>query len=265
MERDIRKNHITIQGWMVQDLDLKGNDLLCYGLIYGFTQDGQTEFTGSLDYICAWLNTTRPTASKAISNLCDSELVIKRVEMINNVTFNRYKVNLDPIKKLYRPHKETLPPPHKETLPNNIIDNINNNNYFIIRKDLKIFQKNIEKRYDYENYNYIIFIDNSEVFEGKVVIPELFLIDFMQEIHAIRFEGILRLFEGSKEARQNDFLSVSRTLFKERCSSTFQDIDHFFNTVRKIKLDIEKSKSRKSYPKTEKITFEVGQDNASGW
>ena len=35
-------NYIVIQGWMVNELNLKGNDLLVFALIYGFTRDGRT-------------------------------------------------------------------------------------------------------------------------------------------------------------------------------------------------------------------------------
>ena len=31
-------NYINIQGWMRTDLDLKGNELLVYAIIYGFSQ-----------------------------------------------------------------------------------------------------------------------------------------------------------------------------------------------------------------------------------
>lgn len=32
-------SYLTIQDWMVTDLHLKGNELLAYALIYGFSQD----------------------------------------------------------------------------------------------------------------------------------------------------------------------------------------------------------------------------------
>lgn len=31
------ENYITIQGWMRTELDLKGNELNLYAIIYGFT------------------------------------------------------------------------------------------------------------------------------------------------------------------------------------------------------------------------------------
>jgi len=46
------KDYIVIQGWMINELKLSGNDLLTYSLIYGFSKDGQSEYTGSIKYLC---------------------------------------------------------------------------------------------------------------------------------------------------------------------------------------------------------------------
>ena len=32
------ENYVLIQGWMINELKLKGNELLIYALIYGFSQ-----------------------------------------------------------------------------------------------------------------------------------------------------------------------------------------------------------------------------------
>jgi hypothetical protein len=126
MSKNISKNFITIQGWMVEELDLNSNNLLVFALIYGFNQDEESEFTGSLNYICNWLNCSKPTASKALNDLVEKQLLIKHTKHINNITFNSYKINFSVVKKLYGGGKETLSGGSKETLP--YIDNINNNN-----------------------------------------------------------------------------------------------------------------------------------------
>ena len=120
---------------MVSELKLSGNNLLTFALIYGFCQDGESEFKGSINYICKWLNCSRPTAIKSLKYLCENNLIIKTVKNINDVNFNRYKVNLLVVKKLnigsketLLGSKETLHAGSKETLPNNnILDNNNNN------------------------------------------------------------------------------------------------------------------------------------------
>lgn len=120
------ENHITIDGWMINELNLKGNELIVYALIYGFSQDGQSEFYGSRSYIAEWCNTSLPTIDKALNELILKEYILKRTETINNVIFNRYKVNLGVVKKLYRGSKETLQG-GKESLHNNIDNNIEDN------------------------------------------------------------------------------------------------------------------------------------------
>lgn len=93
-------NFIVIQGWMVNELQLKGNELLVYALIYGFSQDGESEFKGSANYIADWLGTSRMTVSRTINSLVDKKLIMKRPVEINGVIFNNYKV-LYPVTKCY--------------------------------------------------------------------------------------------------------------------------------------------------------------------
>jgi len=57
MERKLsEKNYIAIADWMVTDLNLNSRELLTYAIIYGFSQDGESCFSGSLSYLAAWLN-----------------------------------------------------------------------------------------------------------------------------------------------------------------------------------------------------------------
>lgn len=63
--------YYTVQAWMVNDLGLHGNELALYAIIYGFSQDGHSEFAGSISYIQEWLGCSKNTAKKAISELID--------------------------------------------------------------------------------------------------------------------------------------------------------------------------------------------------
>ena len=72
------ENYIQISGWMINELDLKGNELLVYALIHGFCQDGKSVFKGSLNYIMSWLNISKAKSyEKAKSNLKKAVLEIK--------------------------------------------------------------------------------------------------------------------------------------------------------------------------------------------
>ena len=77
------ENFITIQGWMLTELELKGNALIVYAIIYGFSQvDGQT-FNGSLQYLADWTNSTKQGVIKNIKQLLESGLIKKQ----ENFTF----------------------------------------------------------------------------------------------------------------------------------------------------------------------------------
>lgn len=82
--------YIVIQDWMISDLQLKGNELLTYALIYGFSQDGESEFKGSLKYISEFLGVSKSTAQRNLENLANRGVIEKRVEEISGVKFNRY-------------------------------------------------------------------------------------------------------------------------------------------------------------------------------
>lgn len=118
------ENFIVIQGWMVNDLELKGNELLAYALIYGFSQDGESEYTGSLSYLQKWLGVSRQTAVNTLNGLLDKNLIEKRLFDVNNVHFCAYRSIRRVVKKLDGGSQKIR--------PNNIEDNKDN-----IKKEYK--------------------------------------------------------------------------------------------------------------------------------
>lgn len=47
-------------------LDLSGNDLMVYAIIFSMTQDGVNTFWGSIDYICKLINSNRSTVRRSL-------------------------------------------------------------------------------------------------------------------------------------------------------------------------------------------------------
>ena len=86
-------NFLTIQGWMRTKLGLKGNDLLVYAIIYGFSQDDDQVFSGSLKYLAEWTGATKEGVRKNLKSLLDKDLIRKETEVKNNITFCKYWVN----------------------------------------------------------------------------------------------------------------------------------------------------------------------------
>ena len=51
---EVKSNsYVNIHAFMVNELHLSGNALLIYSVIYGFSQDGKSWFTGSRSYLAA--------------------------------------------------------------------------------------------------------------------------------------------------------------------------------------------------------------------
>lgn len=130
-------NYYQVTGWMLNRLGLKGTALQVYAIIYGFTQDGESEFKGSLQYLMDFTNASRPTVIKALQDLTEKGLILKTENRVNGVKLNTYKVSLQVVKKLYWGSKETLlgdsqvslPGGSQKTLPNNkSLDNKSSDN-----------------------------------------------------------------------------------------------------------------------------------------
>ncbi|WP_282638067.1 helix-turn-helix domain-containing protein [Sphingobacterium thalpophilum] len=129
------RNYINIQGWMINKLTLKGNELMLFAVIYGFSQDGETYFTGSSKYLQNILGTSRNTVTKCLNNLIQMGIVIKQTDVINGVPFNKFKADTvvvndiisgrsvidTPCQNLTVPLSESDTPPYQ-----NLIDPLSN-------------------------------------------------------------------------------------------------------------------------------------------
>jgi len=122
------ENYCTIQGWMINVLGLKGNELILFAIIYGFSQDGKSKYHGSLSYIQKSLKVSRPTAVKLIRSLIDKKIIKRASESHYEAVKKLYQQKIGSKETLLVGSKETLPLPSKETLPNKYNTNNNTNN-----------------------------------------------------------------------------------------------------------------------------------------
>ena len=138
------ENYITIQGWMLNELGLKGNSLIIYATIYGFSQTNNCEFTGSANYLAEWCGCSRQTVLTTLNKLVEDKLLIKQEEFRNNVKFCSYSVNLTgcqnslqgDVKKFDRGMSKNLTGGCQNSLHNNIDINYRN----------KTIEDNIDKK-----------------------------------------------------------------------------------------------------------------------
>ena len=91
MSKIQNENHVSIFGWMINELNLKGNDLMVYAIIYGFSQAPNTYFTGSLSYLASWCNSSIRGIQKNLKSLIDKKLIIKNEYYEDNVKLCSYK------------------------------------------------------------------------------------------------------------------------------------------------------------------------------
>ena len=91
-------NYVNIQGWMLTSLNLKGNKLIVYATIYGFSQDGVNWFEGNTQYLADWCNASKRNILEVLKSLVNKGFIIKDEYIINNIKFCKYRANLDAIR-----------------------------------------------------------------------------------------------------------------------------------------------------------------------
>ena len=85
------KGYTLIQDWML-DLPLSYREIAIYAIIYGFSQDGETRFEGSLGYLAFKTKATRDTARNALRKLVEGGLNERPIVNKNGVEFHTNKV-----------------------------------------------------------------------------------------------------------------------------------------------------------------------------
>ncbi len=83
-------NFVTIQGWMRTGLGLKGNDLLVYAAIYGFSQKEDQWFTGGQQYLAELCGSPVRTIRRNLKNLEELGL-IEATFSDTDARFNKYR------------------------------------------------------------------------------------------------------------------------------------------------------------------------------
>ncbi len=89
-----KDSYVILNAFMKNDLDLKGNELFAYAIIYGFSQDGESMFTGGNSYLCDWLGVSKPTVINVLRSLIEKGYIRKIEKTVNHVTFNFYQAIL---------------------------------------------------------------------------------------------------------------------------------------------------------------------------
>ena len=226
-------NFIVIQGWMRTELNLKGNDLIVYAIIYGFSQTQNQKFTGSLQYIADWCGATKQGVLKNLKNLLDKHLIEKTEHHINGVNSVEYHTT-----QLNTP-LNSVEHPIKLSLINNI-DNKTENK--ILSKDKNTFDFGKTKQPKQTLYSKCVnhiysFSTNLEV--QKYLLQFLSAISEMQKLRGEKqFIGILNKLKEITESSKEQVQVIQYSI--EHGYATFYDC-----------------RNRKSYGKTGNVAVDI--------
>lgn len=146
------EDFITIQSFMRTELNLSGNELLIYALIYGFSKDGESKFYGSRQYIADWCGISTRQVQTILNSLVERNIITKYEDIRNGVKNCQYAANFTP--------SEIISHPSEKTSLNNIINNIstkvdiNNNNTKVLLSDVtkkkkSLYDKCLDEIYEY--------------------------------------------------------------------------------------------------------------------
>ena len=156
------ENFITIPFGLRRRLDITPSELLIVALIYGFSQDGETWFSGSTEYIAQWVGIDRRNVLSRLKSLTERGILIKSEEHGKGVLRRcMYKFNFDVlgnsdetspvvVMKHHQGGDETSPVVVMKHHPDNIDNNIDNN-----------IADNIESTHARENDDNLLFDDGT--------------------------------------------------------------------------------------------------------
>lgn len=189
-------NYYVVQSFMVKELKLKGLELSCYAIIYGFSQAEGQVFNGSLQYLADWTCSSKQAIMTALKKLVDKQLLIKTDKFVNGVKFVEYSATdftsiqetcIGLSNKVEGGIQETLIPPMQESCPNNILHNKENNIENNIDNDKKDKRTSVPNNNN--NLDFIIEEPNgftNELIEGGYIEKDNIFIkdynDFFKEM-----------------------------------------------------------------------------------
>lgn len=82
---DNSNSYIVVLPWMMQKLNLSGNALLCYAMIYGYSQGGCGGYFGSRTQLAETLNISRRAATDILDRLEEAGHLTKKDFVLDGV------------------------------------------------------------------------------------------------------------------------------------------------------------------------------------
>lgn len=159
------ENYFVVHGWMRNKLNLKGLDLDVYAVLYGFSQDGESEFRGTVKYIMDFTGGGRTAVKSSLNRLAENQF-IRKVER-NQKTGEPNGYICTPLEELYvilQGGRNTTTPPDGKRLGGGLKTTTpwaeNDHNKEIYKEDYKEIvskkeSKNLKNKKDLQSYEEI--------------------------------------------------------------------------------------------------------------
>lgn len=132
----MNEKFVVISEFMVDKLKLKGVELIVYAVIYGFSQDGESVFSGSQSYLAKWANASTRSVRLALTSLVEKGLITKFDKSVNGVSVAEYAVcdfhlldeeKISYVRKNFPTGEEIISYGAEKISANNIVYNIEDN------------------------------------------------------------------------------------------------------------------------------------------
>jgi len=164
-------NFVTIQDWMPTSLNLSGNELLIYAIIYGFSQiDGQYYY-GSKQYLADWCSISIKAVKNILDRLIENGLLLKIVGQPTNKYKAIVPIEITPRKTKNNPEESSiLPEESSKTEEESSANNIENNKYIENKEATEVLTENIKEVTKYFNnvFNTSYKTTSTKKFLGKL-------------------------------------------------------------------------------------------------
>ena len=124
----LKPNHyVVIQWFMIHELGLKGNELMIYAVIYGYSQDKETQYRGGISYLMEWTSSTKQSVIKCLNSLKAKGLIVGEEKQVGMKRYVNYRAvepryiadieqgkqslpsNNDEVNKVYLDGEKSLP------------------------------------------------------------------------------------------------------------------------------------------------------------
>lgn len=86
------ENFYVVTGWMISELNLKGDELIVYAIIFGFSGDGIHTFREDLRYLMDWTLCSKQEILAILKSLIEKGYIQKKEYLNDGVKSCEYYV-----------------------------------------------------------------------------------------------------------------------------------------------------------------------------